>query len=69
MSMGHEQKSVENVINALVAALTDDKKKLCELLDVLYTERWDTGFGYIMSNAIACVEEKVIQKIMSHQPF
>jgi|GEM_PF-3083627 len=57
MSMGGSQKSVETVVNALVAALTDDREKIYSLLDVLYVEGPHTGLGYIITNAITQVEE------------
>lgn len=67
MSMGDRQKSVEIVVNALVAALTDDREKICYLLDILYVERPHTGLGYIISNAIKQVEEKLKTAVVNYQ--
>lgn len=59
MNIMVNDRSVEKIVNAFMEALTDDPKKLTELLRVLNSEKETTGLGYILLNAIKHIQEKI----------
>ena len=59
MSMVVDEQSVKQVVKAFVEATTDDRTELRVLVCLLQSLGPKTGLGYIITDAMACVEQKL----------